>query len=162
MKTFNQIITIIGIVLIILSTNNVNAQDNKQALNFEESVALTFNRLPVNSKKKSVRAVKLTNFNKNFKLPNKITINDVELNDNGKDYDKVANDGIYTSKELYSEIKGDFQKSILTFDNFKYENDSRFKKLLSSNKAASNGFIKCTIKYLFGFPSFHCEINIEW
>ena len=160
MKTIKQIITVVAVAIFMLSFFNANAQ-KEQEKNFEESVAILIqDRLPIKSLKESARVVKLVSFKKDYKLPQMFKFNDVELRDDGKGYDKIAGDGVYTSITLYPNLKSISKHGILTFDNFKYSNSSAFINLL--NKASSSGHIECHVAWVFGYPLVYCNIVFNW
>jgi hypothetical protein len=159
MKKLHKLIAILSFFILI--SNNVNGQKNQNS-GFEESVAIiTQGRINVKNSKMSARAVKLINFNKSYKLPKKIFLNKIELTDDGKGYDKIANDGVYTSIDLYPNLKGNPKEYIITFSAFKYQNTDAFNKFL---KTKSHVIIKCHVEYFYRIPYIICEIdlNVEW
>lgn len=89
-------------------------KNSNHMIEFEESIAIRGSSTSsANSRtKEGAIELELINFNKAFELYSAYSFNGIAFNDDGKYYDKIAGDKIYTSTKLYS---SDLSRERLSF-----------------------------------------------
>lgn len=98
---------------------NLSAQD------FESSCAIQTGKRVLSSKdpEKSCKTISIMNFDKNYQILDSYAIDNIDFNDDGKNNDLRAGDGIYTSVESYQNLKDNDNAKVYVFasKNFKFE-----------------------------------------
>lgn len=118
-----------GLVAIVLFSFNANAQ------NIEEStVIITQSRVAIKSgdANKSARSFLLLNFNKDNKLSKEYCVDEHIYTDDGEKNDLKAGDGIYTSIDLFENLKEEKPNYLMKSEAFEFNDE--LEQQISTNK----------------------------
>lgn len=143
MKKLLKLSSVLSLTLFFFSCEKSNegfvSNENQ---NFLSSVAI-IDKTDLNSSKTeealTAYTLELKNFNEKYQLNDTYKIDDIEYTDNGQNNDLIANDGIYTSVELFeitSKSSKNISVKIAYSEDFKYKDQIRnyTKEFLASNK----------------------------
>lgn len=160
-----------GLIAIVLFTFNVNAQEIEKS-----TVIITKERVAVKSgeTEKSARSFLLLNFDQNNNLAKEYNVQGHLFTDDGQKNDLKANDGIYTSVDLFKNSKEDEKNYLMKSDSFKYEDE--LAQYISVNKFGVK--VGCKVRHvrsgysLLGIDCsrciggciefYDCEVTVSW
>ena len=142
-KNLKNVMSVITLILLMLMSVNVGAQEKKNSLTlkeFSESVLIVQDFTNVRINKSKALEIKILNFHSEKELESAYMINGIEYCDNGKFKDKVAGDGIYTSVKNIKIIKLQ-EKSVMLNMNEAFKHDKELNKYLD-DKLNVSGKVK--------------------
>ncbi|MCU7614979.1 hypothetical protein N0B16_11075 [Chryseobacterium sp. GMJ5] len=165
-------------IIAFLFANFIFAQQKIDETFIKENIAIMDARILSVSEKDFAKQLVVVNFSEEIKLPNQINFSEEDFFDDGKNNDKFAEDGIYTSKKVFSHSEKipfvTMDKSYSVLDhiiidkNFK-QIESLEKKKGSSLSGGPTAILDCDIKWVCGcmssccgFIISNCHFTIGW